>query len=181
MLTDFVRDHAFTIAWFGLMAMVWFGWGQEDPPKRWRVWLGVGSVLGVLLLGLFGYGVIQRWGEGSALEGRYPWFGLLVLTEVLAAGLGCLILWRRRQSRWMAWWVAIVVAVHFIPLAFLLSDASLIVLALAEVVALLIILPRLRATEAPTSQLVGPVMGVSLLVFAAASVIVFLTTVGMPW
>ena len=28
-LTDFARDHAFTIAWFGLMTFVWFDWGQE--------------------------------------------------------------------------------------------------------------------------------------------------------
>lgn len=43
MLTDFVRDHAFTIAWFGLMTMVWLGWAQEDPPERLRLPLGVGS------------------------------------------------------------------------------------------------------------------------------------------
>jgi len=115
--TDFIRDHAFTIAWFGLMAFVWFGWGQEDPPPAWRSWLGAGSVMGLLLAGLFGYGVFARWSEGSALEGRYPWFGLVVGLEVLLAVVGCLFLHRRGKGRWMAWWVALVVALHFVPLA----------------------------------------------------------------
>lgn len=32
-LTDFARDHAFTIVWFGLMTFVWCGWGQGDPLR----------------------------------------------------------------------------------------------------------------------------------------------------
>lgn len=31
-----VRDSLYTIAWFGLMAMVWFGWAQEAPLARLR-------------------------------------------------------------------------------------------------------------------------------------------------
>lgn len=52
---------------------------------------------------------------------------------------------------------------------------------LAEAAALLLLLPRLRTSEAQTSQLVGPVMGVSLLAFAAVSVVVFALAVGAPW
>lgn len=181
MLTEFARDHAFTIAWFGLMAMVWFGWGQEDPPRRWRWRLGVGSVLGVILAGLFGYGVFVRWGEGSALDGRYEWFGLLVLLEVVLAGAGCLILWKRQQIRWTAWWVALVVALHFLPLALLLGDWSLTVLGVAQAVCLIVLTPRLRAADGTTSRLVGPVMGVTLLVFAMVSVVAFAMTEGAPW
>lgn len=181
MLTEFARDHAFTIAWFGLMAMVWFGWGQEDPPQRWRSRLGAGSVLGVVLLVLFTYGVILRWDDGTALEGRYPWFGVLVLLEVLVAGIGCLLLWRKQESRWMAWWVALIVALHFIPLAFLLNDWSLTVLGLVQVGGLIVLVPRLKAIDGPSSRLVGPVMGLTLLVFAMVSVMVFAVTVGTPW
>lgn len=181
MLTDFARDHAFTIAWFGLMTMVWMGWGQEDPPRRWRWWLGGGSVLGVVLLGLFGYGVVLRWGDGTALDGRYPWFGVLVVLQVLVAGIGCLLLWRKRQSRWMAWWVALIVALHFIPLACLLDDWSLTALGLVQVGCLIVLVRRLKAIGGPTSRLVGPVMGVTLLVFAMVSIVVFTVTVGTPW
>lgn len=100
---------------------------------------------------------------------------------VLAAGIGCFLLWRRQQSRWMAWWVAVVVALHFIPLAFLLNDWSLIGLGVIQVGALLALVPRLKDQQAPTSRLVGPVMGVTLLVFAMVSIVVFTITVGTPW
>lgn len=167
MLTEFVRDHYFTTAWFGLMAMVWFGWAQEDPPKRWRAWLGVGSVLGIGLAVGFGVLTAVHWGEPTALEGRYPWFGVLVGAEVVAAGAGCLVLARRGESRWMAWWVAVVVAAHFLPLALLLEDAGVAVAGVVQLVALGSVVPRLRATDTTTSRVAGPVMGVILLVSAA--------------
>ncbi|GAB3454596.1 hypothetical protein [Actinophytocola sediminis] len=173
MLTEFARDHAFTIGWFGLMAFVWFGWGQEDPPAAWRWRLGVGSGLGVLLAGVFGFVVFRRWADGSALEGRYAWFGVLVAAEVVAAGVGGLYLSRTGRGRWLAWWVAVVVAVHFVPLAFFLADASLVVLGVLQLGALGFLVRRLRADDGPTSRLVGPVMGTSLLVFAALSLVVF--------
>ena len=181
MLTEFARDHAFTIAWFGLMAFVWFGWGQEDPPPAWRWRLGLGSGVGIALAGMFGYGVALRWNDGSALDGRYEWFGLLVLAEVVLAAAGCIVLARRRQTRWMAWWVALIVALHFVPLAFFLSDASLAVLGAGQTASLLWALGRLRSRDAPTSRLVGPVMGVSLLAFAVVSLAVFAARVGAPW
>ncbi|MDO5500878.1 MAG: hypothetical protein Q4F67_14480, partial [Propionibacteriaceae bacterium] len=125
MLTEFARDHVFTIAWFGLMALVWFGWGQEDPPGKWRGWLGAGSVIGLAFAGLFGYGVFARWETGTAMEGKYSWFGVLVGAELILAAMGCLILARTGRGRWMAWWVALVVALHFLPLVFILDDPSL--------------------------------------------------------
>lgn len=167
MLTEFVRDHYFTTAWFGLMAMVWFGWAQEDPPKRWRAWLGVGSVLGVGFAVGFGVLTAVHWGEPTALDGRYPWFGVLVAVEVVAAGAGCLVLAGRGKARWMAWWMAVVVAVHFLPLALLLEDAGVGVAGAVMLAALGIVVPRLRATDTTTSRVAGPVMGVILLVSAA--------------
>lgn len=181
MLTELARDHAFTTAWFGLMAFVWFGWGQEDPPPPWRWRLGLGSGVGLVVASVFGYAVFTRWDDGSALEGRYPWFGVLVALEVVLAGIGCLYLARRRASRWMAWWVAVVVALHFIPLAFFLEDASLALLGVLQGVGLALLVPRLRAAEHPTSRLVGPWMGATLVAFALVSMVVFLTRVGAPW
>lgn len=181
MLTEFVRDHAFTAGWFGLMAMVWFGWGQEDPPPSWRVRLGVGSGVGVLLALAFGSGVVTRWGDGSALEGRYHWFGLLVAAEVVLALVGCLWLARTGRPRWMAWWVALVVALHFAPLAPLLEDPALAVTALVQVGILALLLPALRRGEGPTSRLVGPAMGATLLLFSVVSGVLFLVRHGLPW
>lgn len=155
MLTDFARDTLFSTAWFGLMAMVWFGWAQEDPPPAWRVRLAIGSCLGVLLAIGFGVLVALDWQQPTALEDRYAWFGVLVAVEVLVAGLGCWMLHRRGQGRWMAWSVAVVVAAHFVPLAWLLSDPSFAVLGLGLLAALLAIVPRLRTRLTTTSGPVG--------------------------
>jgi hypothetical protein len=169
MLTDFLRDQYFTTAWFGLMAVVWFGWGQEDPPRRWRVWLGIGSVLGLGFAVSFGVLTAVNWDQPSALEGRYPWFGVLVAVEVLAAGVGCLVLAGRGAARWMAWWVAVVVAAHFLPLALLLEDFGVAVVGVVQLVMLGVLVPRLRADTGTSSRLAGPVMGASLLLSASLS------------
>jgi len=173
MLTEYVRDHAFTIAWFGLMAFVWFGWAQEDPPHSWRWKLAVGAGVGVIIAGLFGYEAAQRWDTATALDGHYVLFGSIVLVEVLVAALGCLLLWLRQHSRWMAWWVAFVVALHLLPLAWLLQDWSLLPLAVIQILLLFWLAYRLRAATTSTSQLVGPVMAGTFLLFAAVSIVIF--------
>ncbi|WP_203568412.1 hypothetical protein [Aestuariimicrobium ganziense] len=181
MLTELLRDQTFTIAWFGLMTGAWLGWGQEDPPEPWRWKLGAGSVVGLVIAGLFGYALVTRWNSATALEGKYWWFGLVVALEVIVAGVGCLVLARRGQSRWLAWWVALIVALHFLPLAFFLRDLSLAALAIIQTIGLLVLLPRLRRNTHPTSRLVGPVMGATLLLFAIASAILFGVRHGTPW
>jgi len=172
-LTDLVRDQAFTIAWFGLMAVVWFGWAQEDPPPSWRWRLGVGSVVGLGFAALFGSIAARNWSTPSALDGRYWWFGLLVLVEFIVAGAGCLVLARRGQARWMAWWVALVVALHFLPLAWFLNDASSAALGVLQVVLLAVLFRRLRNSTETTSRAVGVMMGETLLAFAFLSAIEF--------
>lgn len=174
MLTDYLRDALFTVAWFGLMTGVWFGWAQEDPPKKWRAWLGTGSVLGLLCAAGFGAATGLNWSLGSALDGRYHWFGVLVAVEVIAAGAGCWWLARRGRGRWMAWWVAVVVAAHFLPLAWLLADASIAVAGAVQLAALAAIVPRLRRTGRTTSALVGVVMGATLLAYALISAAIVL-------
>ncbi len=172
MLTDYLRDALFTTAWFGLMTGVWLGWAQEAPPRRLRPWLVVGSVVGLALAVGFGIAVGLNWASPSALDGKYQWFGILVGAEGLAAGLGCGLLARRGGERWMAWWVALVVAAHFVPLAFLLADLSIAVVGALQVAALVALLPRLRRSDTPTSATVGPVMGYSLLAYAVATAVV---------
>ncbi|MEU5992466.1 hypothetical protein ABZ806_26155 [Spirillospora sp. NPDC047418] len=169
MLTDYLRDQCFTTAWFGLMAFAWFGWGQENPPRPWRLWLGAGAVLGIGLAVVFGLLTAANWDEPTALEGRYPWFGALVTTEVVAAGAGCLHLARRAAARWMAWWVAVVVAAHFLPLALLLDDAGVAIIGVVQLVALGSVVSRLRRTTASTSRSTGPIMGGTLLLSATIS------------
>jgi uncharacterized membrane protein len=171
-LTDFARDAFFTTAWFGLMTGVWLGWAQEAPPRRLRPWLVAGSVAGLAVAVGFGIAVGLNWSSPTALAGKYQWFGILVGAEGLAAGAGCGLLAQRHRERWMAWWVALVVAAHFVPLAFLLSDASIAVVGVLQLGALAVLLPRLRRTDTPTSAVVGPVMGFSLLAYALVTALV---------
>ncbi|MEV5890176.1 hypothetical protein [Nonomuraea fuscirosea] len=172
MLTEFLRDQFFTTAWFGLMAFVWFGWSQESPDRRWRVWLGAGSVLGIGIAVAFGVLTAANWDQPTALDGKYAWFGVLVAAEVVAAGAGCLLLSRRGASRWMAWWVALVVAAHFLPLALLLNDLGVAVVGLVQLAALGLVARPLRATSTPSSRSAGPIMGATLLLSAAIGALI---------
>lgn len=169
MLTDFTRDAMFATAWFGLMTLVWLGWSQEDSPRRGRIWLGAGSALGVLLVAGFGVATVVNWHSPTALDGRYGWFGILVGVELLLAGAGCGLLAARGQQRWMAWWVVVIVAAHFLPLAWLLSDPTIAALGACQLVALAVLVPRLRHSKRATSRTVGPVMGGSLLSYALSA------------
>lgn len=173
---EFVRDQLFTIAWFGVMAMAWLGWAQEstEPKNRWK--LGVGSVLGAGFAGVFGWLTVRGWDQASALVGRYHWFGLLTLVELVAAGVGAFWLARLKMSRWIAWWVAVVVALHFFPLALLLRDWTIAILGSVAMSLLGALVPRLRREKWPTSRLVGPVMGSLLLAYAAISAVEYAIT-----
>lgn len=175
MLTDFARDSLFSTAWFGLMSMVWFGWAQEDPPRSWRVWLGIGSTVGVLVALAFGFLVARSWAEPTALDGRYPLFGVLVAVEVVAAGAGCWLLHMRGADTWMAWWVAVVVAAHFVPLAWLLRDPGMAVVGAVQLLVLVALVGRLRRRGRTTSAPVGAFMGGTLLGSALVAATVALT------
>lgn len=151
-----VRDSLFTVAWFGLMTSVWLGWAQESPVARLRVPLVVGAGTGIALA--VGFGVLTglHWSDPTALEGRYAIFGVVVAAEVVLAGAGASALVSTGRARWTAWRVALVVAVHFVGLAWVFRGPSLAVLGAAEVVALAVGVRVARGITAPSSRWVGP-------------------------
>lgn len=181
MFTEFLRDQAFAIAWLALMAAAWFGWAQEDPKPRLRPVLGVGSVLSFLVSITFGLLVWRNWATATALEGRYWVFGVVVLAEVVGIAVGCLVLARRQQARWYGWWIGLCVALHFIPLAWVLSDWSYLLLTTLQVAGLLVMLPTLRRTEYATSRWACPWLGGTFLLYAVASACRFLAAHGYPF
>ncbi len=160
------RDSMFTTAWFGLMSLVWFGWAQEAPPERLRTPLISGSVLGLAVT--IGFGVITalHWSEPTALEGRYTWFGIIVGAEFALAGAGAAALATTGHERWVAWWVALVVAVHLLTLAWIFHGPSLVVLGCVQVAALAIVAVLIRGGSDPSSRWVGPLMGGTFVLFA---------------
>lgn len=180
MLTDFLRDQAFAIAWLALMAAGWFGWAQEDPQPRLRGLLGAGSVVGVLVSVTFGIVVWRNWSTPTMLTGYYWVFGLVVLAEAVVIGAGCFVLARRRQSRWFAWWIALCVALHFIPLAWVFADWSYFVLAGVQVAGLLMMVPTLRRGTYSTSRWACPWIAATFLLYAVLSGLLLLFDYGYP-
>lgn len=181
MVTEFLRDQAFAIAWLAIMGAAWFGWAQEDPKPRLRGLLGAGSVLSTLLAIAFGILVWRTWDSPTALEGRYWLFGLVVLAEVVLIGGGCFILSRRGQTRWYGWWIGLCVALHFLALPAVFDDWSYAVLTVVQVVGLFVMLPSLRRGDYPTSRWACPWIGVTFLVFGLISAVLLLMEHGYPY
>jgi hypothetical protein len=166
-----LRDALFSAAWFGLMTCVWLGWAQEGPPEKARPWLGAGSVVGILVAIGGGIQVARFWDTPTALDGRYHWFGVIVAAEVVAAGLGCLVLAKRGLQRYFASWVAIVVALHFVPLGLMLEDRSMIVLGVVQCALVVAVTAWVRRRPLTPSFPIGVAMGSTLLVYAVATAI----------
>ena len=181
MLTEFVRDQAFAVAWLAVMAAGWFGWSQEDPKPRLRGWLGAGSVVGILLSIAFGIMVWRNWSTPTALEGRYWTFGLIVLAEAVLIGAGCIVLARRGQKRWYGWWIGLCVALHFLPLAWVFEDWSYLGLTVVQVIGLALMVPALQRGTYATSRWACSWIALTFLLFALASAIVFLLEHGYPF
>lgn len=170
-----IRDFAMYAAIFGVFAFAWFGWAQENPPQWLRPWLGVGSGLGAILAGIGGYLAYTQWDASSALAkaGAYETFGIIVVTECLLSLVGALALIKMHKQHLVAAWVAFVVAIHFVPLAFIFDDWWLHVLAGLIIAVVLFsqqISKRLRF-ELNTS--VCLITAVILLVFAARGLLLY--------
>lgn len=170
----FVRDLAVTAVVFGVAAFVWFGWGQGGPPERWRVWLGVGSGLGLLVALAGGFLAWQNWGPESVFAdaGTRRAFGIVCGVEFGLAGVGAAVLGVRKRPQWIAPWIAFVVGAHFVPLAGIFRDPGLVVLAVlvcAAAVAAVVLRGRLTP-----SAVTGVGAGTALLAFGLRAALLVL-------
>ncbi len=167
----FVRDVAVTAAIFGVAAFAWFGWAQEAPPARWRVPLAAGSGLGLVLAVIGGLLTWQHWGPESALAaaGAGRTFGIVCGIEFGLAGLGAGLLGVAARPQWIATWIAFVVGIHFIPLAFIFGDPGQLGLAALMVIAAGLSVVVHRRTAVTASAVVGLGSGTALLVYAVRS------------
>src|SRR5699024_9810029 len=144
------------------------------PPKRLRPLLGAGSIVGLGIAVWFGIHTATRWGEPSALDTNLTAYIVLVAAEVILCVAGAIALVLKGKGRWIAWWIGLVVAIHFIPLGFVLGDWASGILGAGLTTALLLVRPRLVRTDVVTSAVVGPIMGFSLLAFSITSALVVL-------
>lgn len=176
---QFARDIAVMAVVLGVAAFAWFGWAQEDPPRRWRLPLGAGSGLGLLIAVIGGLLAWRLWGPDSVLADADTrrTFGIVCGIEFGLAGLGSAALAITKRSQWISCWIAFVVGVHFVPLAFIFNNPGLIGLAVVMVIAagLGVMLHR-RSTVTP-SAVTGLVSGAGLLVLAAVELAKALTRI----
>lgn len=172
MIAEFTRDAAATAAVFGFFAASWFGWAQEKPPSAWVNWLIAGSLLSLLVAIVGGFFTWQNWSTGTAFTpqtGRT--FGLIVGIEFAIAGIGAgLLSWWGRADL-IAPWIALVVGVHFIPLAPLLHYPLLYGVAALVIIAALVAVPLANAQEIAVSAVTGVTTGSILWVAALFSLI----------
>lgn len=168
-----VRDAAVMTAVFGVAAILWFGWGQEDPPRRWRLPLGIGGGLGLAAAAVGGFLVWQHWSPQSALatESVRRAFGITCGIEFGLAGIGAAILGVTRRTQWIAPWIALVVGAHFAPLALIFQDPGLFVLAALMILTVAASLILQRRWSITPSASTGLGSGSVLLVFAIRAAI----------
>jgi hypothetical protein len=172
-ITEFARDAAMTAAIFGFFSAAWFGWAQEHPPPPgWRPWLVAGSVAGLLVAVAGGIRAWRIWSTGTVFDAdTSPIFGLIVLFEVLLAGIGAFLLSRRGRRELVAPWVAVVVGLHFLPMAPLLQIPFFYVVGALVTIAGLASVPIARSRDLSVTTVTGAFAGSVLL---AAGVVALL-------
>lgn len=175
MTTEFVRDAAATAAIFGFFASVWFGWAQEHPPKSWRPWLIAGSVLSLATMVAGGLLVWRHWSDGTAFdEGTSKAFGIVVGIEVVLAGVGAAVLGVRGKKEFIPVWIALVVGVHFFPVAAIIGYPLIHVVGALVTIAALAAVPMARSRSLPVSAVNGLGVGTILLAGAVVSLLIAL-------
>ncbi len=177
MTIDFVRDHAMYAAIFGFFGFVWFGWAQEKPPESWRIRLGIGSGISMLVCLAGVYLAIQHWRDATALDSDnvYQTFGIVVATEIILAGVGSAILAWRGKQQYTAAWIAFVVGIHFVPLVWIFRDSALYLLAALVCIASIAAAFYAKRLNLSVSALTGASVGVILLVFGLRGLFLALT------
>jgi hypothetical protein len=112
------RDLSVSALILGFAAMMWFGWGQAQPPAGWALPMTIGTFAAIAVAGGAG-GIAARFRRGAtAMADRRVrrGYGITVGIEVAACGLGAAALGLAGRSAYIAPWILLVVGVHFVPL-----------------------------------------------------------------
>lgn len=117
----------------GFFGFVWFGWGQEGPPRGVSIVLGVGAVLAVLVAIGAVLAARRVRDEPSPVSGAAAGkrFGIVVGIEFGLIGIGSAILGTTGHAEFIAAWACLVVGVHFLPLTRFFVGIGMVPLAVA--------------------------------------------------
>ena len=169
-MTDYARDAAAAAAIFGFFGSVWFGWAQESPPRSWRPWLIAGSALSIASLIIGGLLVWRHWNDGTAFDRDTSiTFGIVVGVEVALAGLGAAVLGLRGRKELVPVWIALVVGVHFFPVAAIIDYPLIYVVGALVTIGALAAVPVARSRSVAVSAVNGLLVGSVLLAGALVS------------
>jgi len=121
------RDLAVTALILDVAALMWFGWGQAQPPAGWSAWLAAGSTVGLVVAVAASLLTLRL--RASALTMHDPQvrrgYARVVVVEVLAIAAGAVGLAAGGRSSYVAAWILLVVGVHLLPLARLFAAPGL--------------------------------------------------------
>jgi hypothetical protein len=125
--TQHAHDRVVTALILGIAAMMWFGWGQAQPPGSWRIALMIGTFASIAVAGASGARAFGLRGSSSAMADprarRRYW--LVVGPEFAACGIGAVVVTATGHSAYVAPWILVVVGIHFLPLAQLFGTPEL--------------------------------------------------------
>lgn len=156
------RDAGFTALFLGFFAAAWFGWAQAGGPSGW---LTAGSVVSALVAVVGLVTGLRAPAEGSAMKDRAASrrYGIIVGIEFAVIFAGAILLGRLGRPDYIPVWVAVVVGVHFVPLAPVLGDPLLRPLAVVTCAVAIVGLVTGLATDTAPSLVVGVGTGLLLL------------------
>lgn len=175
---DYIRDYTMYTAIFGLFSFIWFGWAQENPRKSWRKYIGIASVIALLVSFLGIYLSILNWKEPSALSNikAFNSYLIFVWIEIILCGFGAFLFIRFKRSDYVAPWIAFIVGIHFFGLKSVFNDFSLYILGALLIGIAIISLFVSRKLNVANSAITGIGAGIILFCFAILGLIRFLIT-----
>lgn len=175
---DYIRDYTMYTAIFGLFSFIWFGWAQENPRKSWRKYIGIASVIAILVSFLGIYLSVMNWREPSALSTTKAFnsYMIFVWIEIILCGLGAFLFIRFKKSDYIAPWIAFIVGIHFFGLKSVFHDVSLYILGALLIGIAIISLWVSKKLNVANSAVTGIGAGIVLFCFAILGLTRFLLT-----
>jgi hypothetical protein len=121
------RDLSVSALILGFAAMMWFGWGQAQPPPGWSLPLTIGLFAAIAVEGFAGSLVFRFRGTATAMRDQRVSrrYGITVGVEVAVIALGAVALGLAGRGAYTAPWILLVVGVHFLPLGRLFDSVDL--------------------------------------------------------
>ena len=165
------QQAGLTALYLGIFATIWFSVPENKPPLG--VFLVAGSIVALVTAGAGAALLMRSRRDGpvrrdAAADRRYL---VIFAAELAAAGFGAVLLAETGHSEYITVFVGAVVGVHFWPLAPVLTDPALRVLAVAVCAAALAGLVTGLISAVPAGTVTGAGIAVLLHGYALGAAI----------